>query len=271
MKREVFKGLVVGGLVFLVTMGLLPGGIVPSAYSNETAFSPEFRLMSLLMCAYTVSDTVPSEQAPFSQKTIQTRPAEWWVEQEKRLLGLSDEAFETELRLSIESVMASFDPQRMHWDPEFLETILKKVAPDLIDSILRENGTETQGSQSLPLVAYVPGNNTATPAVYGYNVFGVAMWGFFCRITWWWDTTMITSVLPSSYGEVYGISSWTYDGVNATQQYYNSPIDFYKWIEGKFTLWAPWPNVIPIQHAWPGLNIDVYAGGGYAYSSYIRH
>jgi len=72
MKREVFKGLVVGGLVFLVTMGLLPGGIVPSAYSNETAFSPEFRLMSLLMCAYTVSDTVPSEQAPFSQKTIQT-------------------------------------------------------------------------------------------------------------------------------------------------------------------------------------------------------
>jgi hypothetical protein len=134
MKREVIKGLVVLGLVFLVTMGLLPGGIVSGASSNETAFSPEFRLKSLYMGAYLVSFTYDGDTPPYDfHKDI--RPPEWWMQEEARVLSLSDEEFKGELRNNLEQIIAHFDSSCMKWNKEFLEEIVKGTFPDLYNYI----------------------------------------------------------------------------------------------------------------------------------------
>ena len=267
MKREVIKGLVVVVLVFLMTMGLFPGGIVPSAYSNEAAFSPEFRLKSLYMGAYLVSFAYDGNTPPYDfHKDI--RPPEWWKQEEARVLSLSDEEFKGELRNNLEKIIAHFDPSCMQWNKEFLEEIVKGAFPDLYNYInqvyMMKNspGIESNLRPNL-LLNYMPGSNTRTFSAVMYSYLGNEIWGFFCRINWSWDTTQITSVLPSTWGEVYA-PLWWYQGIVANQQYYVSPTTFYKYVKGWFSYGVS-PGY-PITSNYPWLDIYVYAGGGSFYT-----
>jgi len=267
MKREVIRGLVAVFLAFLVTIGLCPGANTTNAYSNEAAFSPEFRLKSLYLGAYLVSVAYDGDTPTYDfRKDI--RPPEWWKQEEARLLSLSDEEFKKEFRNNLEKTVSKFDPRCMQWNKEFLEEIVKEASPDLYEYInqvyIMRNVTRTQsGLQSANLTNYTPGSNTRTFPNIMYSYPGNAIWGFFCRIDWSWDTSSITSVLPSTWGEVYA-PLWWYQGIVANQQYYVSSTTFYKYVRGWFSYGVS-PGY-PVTSNYPWLDIYVNAGGGSFYT-----
>ncbi|MDI6869703.1 MAG: hypothetical protein QMD88_09080 [Coprothermobacterota bacterium] len=240
--KNVVKGLVVLLAVLLATVGFIPGKIDSGVYSSELTFSQEFRLKSLYLGAYLVSFAYDGDTPTYDfRKDI--RPPDWWKQEEARLLSLSDEEFKRELRNNLEKTISQFNPSCMQWNREFLEEIVKEAAPDLYDYInqtyMMKNSKGAQSSlQPANLPSYEPGSNTRTFPAIMYSYLGNAIWGFFCRINWSWDTSSITSVLPSTWGEVYA-PLWTYQGIVVNQQGYVSSTTFHKYVIGRFDFLLP--------------------------------
>lgn len=221
----------------------------------------DFRQLILHSVAYyeTVSgpDVVTSEEEKYNKNLEET------------LLRLSDKELKQLLRERLALVVKEKQQgKQLIWDKDFVEKVVKVHLPDLYPVIA---GQVAKDSQSRPLsstqaelvqISYTPGSTTKTFAIYGKHWTGYKLYGFFCRIYWAWNDTQITNVLPSTYGEIYD-PTWEYKGLKANQQYYVSPQQFHKYVEGWFQYYYG------IQNKYPWLDIDVYAGGSSDCSSGI--
>ncbi|WP_338825098.1 hypothetical protein [Neomoorella humiferrea] len=156
--------------------------------------------------------------------------------------------------------------KNIYWDKDFIETVVKSYYPELYSEIIQQISEQPE---VILEETYVPAFVTASPGsktedfqVYGYHWSGYKLWAFICRMYWSWDSTKITEVEPTTWGEIYD-PTWGYDGVVANQQYFIDQASFYKWVKGHFY----WPlQQIIAGHAYPWLEITVYAGGGYSFN-----
>lgn len=159
------------------------------------------------------------------------------------------------------------------WDKSFVEQVLKSYFPDLYPLAARQIGKDqespkskiygaAQGQGQVGALSYTPGSTTNDFIVVGRHWTGYALWAFICRIYWEWDSTQLTGVLPSTWGEIYD-PSWEYKGLVANQQWYESPTCFYKYVKGRFSypVGSPWQT-----NVYPWHEIRVYAGGTYSWS-----
>jgi len=194
----------------------------------------------------------------------------------QQVLTMSDADFEEFCRSHLSEVIAYADnPDKgvhVRWNADVVSKIIPRVALDLqaaIDTQIKAQANDgwfheepaTASPKSL-----IPGSNDVTPSVVAYAL-GRPVYGLYCRIHWEWDSYYITSVLPSSYGEVYA-PLYTDEGLNATQGYYNADQTvYYKWVQWHFILWSVYPGGIPIANYYPELNTEVHAGGSWDFQS----
>lgn len=188
---------------------------------------------------------------------------------EKTLRSLTDSQLQEMARKHLASVIKRKQQgEALTWDQEFVEKVVKVYLPDLYPDIAHQMAKDSEfgfpvtdfaGTSVEP--AYIPGSKTKDYVVYGKHWIGYKLWGFWCRMHWAWDSTKITSVLPSTWGEAYD-PAWVYDGIVANQQYYINPQTFHKWVKGRFHNYVP-------QYRYPWHEITVYAGGTDSWQSGI--
>ena len=107
------------------------------------------------------------------------------------------------------------------------------------------------------------GSRAVTYKVVGRNAVGWALWAFYHRVHWEWNSTRITSVQRSSWPEVYA-PGWEYMGlIQNTGYYYNNNASYYSFRQGHFRLGAGGWNV---QHEYPWIRFYVHRGGSYSVS-----
>lgn len=250
--------------------------VVNLAWAKENTIDQEKRLMILNMFAYGTSET--SGGTTYNKN----------VEQD--YLSMSDKEFEKAMRTNLESVITKKEKgAKITWNRDFAEKVVKDMFPDLylkIDEQIKnelatipkeeldklekvkqniEKGippapeqpaTQERTDDSL-IASYNPGNITIDFVYDGKNVFGMTLWSFHCQMYWAWDTTKITTVLPSTWGQIFA-PFWYYDGVVSNTQYFINPTSFYKRVVGQFHLGL---EGTPVQYAYPWHSITVYAGG----------
>lgn len=266
---------ILGSLLIIVIMTVacfVPVGCVSRA--DGVRYDQEFRRMVLFSPLYSVTasseallNTVPGTQA--------LTPSQWEAE-EKQVLAMSDGDFEeycrSRLSKVIEYARKPADDIRIQWNPDIVAKVVPQVTPELQAAIDTEIADEShadwihEGLGAISLEALTPGSNTITPEVVVSGT-GGRLYGLYCRIHWEWDSSHITSVLPSSYGKVYA-PTWTDAGLNATQGYYNTDqTTYYKWVQWHFIQWSVYPGGVPLANAYPELNIEIHAGGSSSYQS----
>jgi hypothetical protein len=171
-------------------------------------------IYSMTASSASLLDKVPGHQ-------VMTRTQEEAFTQQ--VLTMSDADFEEFCRSHLAEVIAYADnPDKgvhVRWNADLVSKIVPRVAPDLqaaIDTQIKAQSTSNDWFQEEPATAspkvLVPGSNDVTPSVAAY-VLGSPIYGLYCRIHWEWDSYHITSVLPSSYGQVYA-SLYTDEGLN---------------------------------------------------------
>ena len=152
--------------------------------------------------------------------------------------------------------------KNIFWNTNFVETVVKNYYPEHYSEIMQQISEQPEVILEERYVKASPGSKTQDFQVYGYHWTGYKLWAFTCRMYWSWDSTKITEVEPTTWGEIYD-PTWGYGGVVANQQYFINQASFYKWVKGHF-FW-PLQQVIAV-HAYPWLEITVYAGGGYSFN-----
>jgi len=179
---------------------------------------------------------------------------------EEKLLNLSDEELKELVKEHLLSVIErKKQGESLVWDKEFVEQIVKTYLPDLYPVITEQMGQDSgpgiliDGRREEPIhLNYTPGNKTKNYVVYGKHWTGYNLWGFWCRMYWAWDSTKITTVLPSTWGEIYD-PTWVYDGIAAHEERFINPQSYFKWVKGQFHNYVP-------QNRYPWHEITVYAG-----------
>lgn len=107
------------------------------------------------------------------------------------------------------------------------------------------------------------GWRAVTYKVVGRNSLGWALYAFYHRIEWEWDSTRITVVRRSSWPEVYA-PGWEYMGlINNDGYYYNNNASYYSFRQAHFRLGSGGWDV---QHAYPWIRYRVHRGGSYSVS-----
>jgi len=200
-----------------------------------------------------------------------------WKTMTQQVLAMSDTDFEEFCRSRFgQMITYAKNPAegvRVQWNAEVVAKIIPRIASDLqavINAQIAKQSNEGRIHEgpaiTISPMALIPGSNTITPSVVVSGM-GGRLYGLYCRIHWEWDSYHITSVLPSSYGEVYA-PTWTDAGLNATQGYYNTDQTvYYKWVQWHFIHWSIYPGGVPLENAYPELNIEVHAAGSSGYSS----
>jgi hypothetical protein len=253
-------------VILLLAFLLLLPLTVPALGETKSSLNPDLRWLALYSGAYIVSHSYDGPP-PFGE----VESPDWWKGQETKAQALSEQEFNLFLRENLLSAISRFDKgERICWNKDFVQTMVKEDFPDLYQKIESQINTQDKREYNyLPTdiaqLNYTPGSRTRTFDAIMYNVFGMPIWGFFCRIYWVWNSTSITSILPSSWGEAYA-PLWTFDGIIGNQQNWIYQYwHWHKWVKGQFTLWAI-PYVVPITHNYPWLDIYISAGGNSYYS-----
>lgn len=258
------------GVSLLMTLLLLLSFAFPIYGDSKSLQYPGQRWLALYSGAYMVSHVYDGSPPPMEVKSL-----DWWKDQETKLQALSEEEFLLRVRENLLSVIARFDRgENIRWNKEFVQTMVKANFPDLYEKIESQiNQQEKEGyvqqghilEQQWQILNYTPGSRTRTFDAIMCGVFGNAIWGFFCQIYWVWNSTSITSIQPSTWGEAYA-PLWTYDGIIGNQQNWVYPYwEWHKWVKGQFTLWSI-PYLVPVTHNYPWLDINILAGGDSYYS-----
>jgi hypothetical protein len=111
----------------------------------------------------------------------------------------------------------------------------------------------------------IMGGNTVVFPFIAENSFGIELFGFFCEMTWYWDTTKITSVIPSTYGECYA-PGITYEGLTQNSEYFkDNNTAYYKYVKGHFTASI---SGNPLKNYYPWHEITVRKDGTYSWKWY---
>jgi len=269
------RGSVAGSIfviIALIVACLVPSGCILRA--ETTRYDQQFREMVLSSPIYSVTVSSVSLLDAIPGTQVQT-PSQWKTVTQQ-VLTMGDADFEEFCRSHLSEVVAyAGNPAkgvRVQWNADLVAKIVPLVAPDLqaaIDTQIKaqlSNDWIHQEPATASPESLIPGFNDITPSVVVSNTVG-RIYGLYCRIHWQWDSYHITSVLPTSYGEVYA-PTWTDAGLNATQGYYNADQTvYYKWVQWHFIHWSIYPGGVPIGNAYPELNIQVHAGGSWDYQS----
>jgi hypothetical protein len=200
----------------------------------------------------------------------------------ERLANLSDQELEQLARANLKSVIARKEKgEPISWDRDFVTQIAKRYYPDLHPAIAEqvakedENvGQRIQVSQSFEMQpsevivqsGIVPGSRTRDFVVTGRSALGVRLYEFVCRMHWVWDSSRITTVLPSTFGRVFD-PIWHYNGIHSNMERFTSPTTYWKFVEGHF--YNRVGGTI-LQHNYPWHDIQVHAGGTYTWRHGIR-
>lgn len=257
-------------VIAVIVACFAPTGCVSQA--ETTRYDQQFREMVLSSPIYSVTvssvsllDAIPGTQALTSSQ---------WETMTQQVLAMSDTDFEEFCRSRFgQMITYAKDPAkgvRVHWNADTVAKIIPRVASDLqavINAQITKQSNEGRIHEEPTTVspkALIPGSNTITPSIVVSGM-GDRLYGLYCRIYWEWDSYHITSVLPSSYGEVYA-PTWTDAGLNATRGHDNTDQTvYYKWVEWHFIHWSVYPGGVPLENAYPELNIEVHAGGSSDY------
>lgn len=270
------RGSVTGSIfviIALIVACLVPSGCILRA--KATHYDQQFREMVLSSPIYsmTVSSVSLLDKVPGHQVLTPSQ----WETMTQQVLTMSDTDFEEFCRSHLAEVIAyAGNPAKgvhVRWNADLVSKIVPRVAPDLqavIETQIKAQSTSNDWFHEEPATAspkaLVPGSNDVTPSAVAY-VLGSPIYGLYCRIHWEWDSYHITSVLPSSYGQVYA-ATWTDAGLNATQGYYNADQTvYYKWVQWHFIHWSIYPGGVSLGNAYPELNIQVHAGGSWDFRS----
>lgn len=117
-----------------------------------------------------------------------------------------------------------------------------------------------KGSSDKDISIAGSGSRTKTTSVAGYNALGMMLWKFSYRIEWSWTDGVITSVKGSSWPDVYAIG-WEYLGLTDNTGYYiNNNTGYYARRQAHMALGS---GGYYIQHTYPWIEYQVYAGGDY--------
>jgi hypothetical protein len=269
------RGSVIGSMLVVIAVIVaccVPSGCVSRA--ETTRYDQQFREMVLSSPIYsvTVSSVSLLDAIPGTQVLV---PSQWKAVAQQVLI-MSDADFEEFCRSRLSEVVAYIgNPAkgvRVQWNPDLVAKIVPLVAPDLqaaIDTQIKAQSSNDwihQEPATASPKSLIPGFNDVTPSVVVSNTVG-RIYGLYCRIHWQWDSYHITSVLPTSYGQVYA-PTWTDAGLNATQGYFNADQTiYYKWVQWHFIHWSIYPGGVPLGNAYPELNIQVHAGGSWDFRS----
>ena len=192
----------------------------------------------------------------------------------RRNANLNDQEFEQLARANLKSVIARKEKgERILWDRDFVAQIVKHYFYDLYPVIAKQiekedvgQSFEMQSGEVAAQSSFVPGSKTKEFIVTGRSLLGFALYDFVCRIHWVWDSTRITTVLPSTFGLVYD-PIWRYAGIVSNIERFTSPTTYYKAVDGHFFSTV---NGFILQRSYPWHDIYVRAGGGYTWTSGIR-
>jgi hypothetical protein len=264
-------------LITLISLSVLLLGVNLAWAVGGNTIDQEKRLMIIHMSAY----GMPEISGEITGETTYNKDFE------QKYLSMSDKEFEKALRDNLESIIIKKDEGvKINWDRDFAEKVVKNMFPDLYTKIDEQiendlaaipkdelekmkqdikKGTPPVPEQPViqekteePLIAsYVPGSNTVDFVYVDYGALGEILWKFHCQMYWVWDATKITTVIPSTWGQLYD-PIWYYDGIKSNTQYYINPTSFYKHVVGKFH--SSLGGYI-IQYGYPWHIITVYAGG----------
>jgi len=155
----------------------------------------------------------------------------------------------------------------LFWNREFIETSVKKHFPEIYPQIIEQIEKDKQDTyfkvHEAVGLRYTPGSRTVSPEVVGRHWSGYALYTYGCRVSWSWNSTVITETQGSPYGRTHD-PTWTFLGHTVDSEYPSNPTTYWnKYVEGEFGY--PWPWHPQRNYAW--LDIFVYPGGDWAYSS----
>lgn len=191
-----------------------------------------------------------------------------------KYLQMSDDEFKKAIESNLKNIVAKINKgSKIYWNKDFVEKTIKSDLPEIYNDIapqvkqqekVLDKKASTVSTVSILPASYTPGNTSKTFSVYGNNVFGVHLYGFFSDISWSWNATAITDVTPRTYGEAYA-PLWEYKGLEPgyEKKYGDTAYNVYR--KGKFCLSY---NSTIFQTAYPWLDIFVYAGGSSSLTSY---
>lgn len=186
-------------------------------------------------------------------------------ELEVQYLNMSDSEFEKNLKESLENIIdRRNNGEKIKWNKKFVDTTIKTLFLDLYvkiqNQIISEDNLVRTNNQVAPSDVGIMGGKTVTFPIIAENFAGVDIYGFFCEMTWYWDSTKITSVVPSTYGECYMIG-YSYEGLTQNKGYFqNNSTSYYKYVKGHFVRSL---DGLIISNHYPWHEIIVYKGGTY--------
>jgi len=267
MKKSVILKMVV---VFLTILCLGINSFVPlrivRASSNDLSNEIIVRLLTTPL--YTV---VEVNQSPIieNSKNDEVNEASKLNDLIRYYSALPKEELLKQIEASIEQA-AGFEKSgaKIFWNKKFLEDIIRPNFPDICSKVTNLQKSDSENNtRSIPInvlsTSFTPGSNIVIGQEDGYSPVGIHLYTFYSRIYWAWDSSKITSVLPTTWGEVH-CWGWHYEGVTANQQYFsdNNTV-FHKWIKGQFHLYVVIKDLPLDSYAYPMLNFTLYAGGQY--------
>lgn len=109
---------------------------------------------------------------------------------------------------------------------------------------------------------YMPGWKECTDGVIVKNIYGETLFRFWTKIYWEWDTTKITKVNRTCWGEV-DKQPWQFTGYDKQGYYYNSNASYYSYCTGTFKFIVA-GQVLNTTTCW--IQQRVHAGGGYSFT-----
>ncbi len=189
----------------------------------------------------------------------------------RRFANLTNTEFKAFARKRIVSLIQTEKTKNKNfiWDKEFLKDFVKPLFPILYSEIINDDNYSkiTISGKVSNITSNNGGYHTQTNfIVYPKTILGIEVAEFDCRIYWSWNSTEILSVLPSTWGRVYG-PGWNYKGIVSNMQYfYNNHRNFRKIVKGEFTY--TYPTIGWVRHYYPTLDITLYRGGDVMVSNY---
>ena len=231
-------------------------GITGQAFAAKSTADDNARLALLSCAAYdelVVSNTTPDTSSYAKDNAEKT----------KKHMALKEDEFKKLAHDNLAAVVKARDNGKaIIWNSDFVENVIKIQFPDLYPAVSQQLGNQQQIVDSAVSAAYTAGSTNKTFSYYKYNLAGSAMCGMHSYITWQWDTTKLTSVVPSSWGEVY-VPLWQYTGIVANNEGYTSSTEYHKFVKGQFQ------NIVGgvvIQTGYISLDIYERAGGDSSYT-----
>ena len=180
---------------------------------------------------------------------------------------LSEEELLIQINANVDEVLElQRNGMKVVWNEDFLNNVISISFPDVYSKIIESQNSYKENINDLPIslkdlsIMANPGSNTVVECVDYVDILNIPLFEFCCRIYWAWDGDKITSVLPTTWGQVF-MPGWHYGGVVANQQYfYDNKTAFYKWVKGYFYFLYESFN---LTNCYPWQSFELHMGGWY--------